>query len=636
MSEKVDPRNSPFFRGYVITNGKKAITKYKDPANQFPLEDVQGARSYAGILSDDAILVDIDNEEEANKLLEIIKKEEIKCEVRKTTHGIHVFFLGHHLTSTKTKYANAIGLDTDYKLGNHSGLACLKLDGVPREIVYKTDSVQELPCWLYPVSKEVPKFLTMGEGDGRNDSLYKYILTLQRAGLTKDETRETLKIINRYVLKNPLSDRELSTIFRDDAFPTESFYDLKGRLQVRAFEEHFCREAHIIKLDGNLHVFCNGVYVNGDSMIRGEMLKYLPDLTLAQRNEILNRSKDRIQNNSKRSSAYLIAFRNGVYDITTGTLEKHTADNVITNLIDWNYNATAYSQIADNTLNKLSCNDPDIRKLLEEIIGYCFFRRNELGKAFILLGDKSNGKSTYLDLVRFILGENNTSSLALQELGSRFKTGELFNKLANIGDDIPDTWVPDPSIFKKVVTGDRLSAEYKGTNPFEFCPYAKMLLSANDMPRIDDKTGAVKRRLIPVPFKAVFSPNDPDYDPYIKHKLRTEEAVEYLIKVGIEGLKRVLENDSFTTNATIEAELQNIDYTNNPILQFIDDTGTDAIINHSTAEVYDAYKSYCIVGNYQPVSKNSFIKQINTRLGTETIRKMIKGDSNKIFQIKST
>lgn len=619
------------FRAFIITEGKAPTRKYLEPRNQYKHEEIKGHQSYAGILAEDAVLVDLDNDEEGNKLLEIIKSEGVKCRVHKTNHGIHAFFIGHHMATTKTKFSSAIGLNTDWKLGAKNGYAIVKLYGVEREVVYETEEIGSLPGWLYPIAKLPPEFLTMGDGSGRNDALYRYILTLQRAGLTKEESRETIRIINKYILKEPLPDRELNTIIRDDAFPAESFYDEKGKLQVRRFEEHFCREAHMINLDGNLHIYRDGVYTNGDMMIRGKMLEYLPDLTFSQRNEILNRSKDRIHVRAKRAPAYLIAFRNGVYNITTKTLEPHSPSNIITNKIDWDYDPNAYNETADRTLNKLACQDETIRALLEEIIGYCFYRRNELGKAFILLGDNSNGKSTYLDVVRFILDDSNTSSLALQDLGSRFKTGELFNKLANIGDDIPDTWVPDPSIFKKVVTGDRLTAEFKGTNPFEFNPYSKMLLSANEMPRIDDKTGAVKRRLVPVPFKAVFSPNDPDYDPHIKDKLKQEDSIEYLIRVGIEGLHRVLTNNRFSTNADIERELKSIDELNNPIIGFIDEVGEDGIVNNSTKAVYDRYRDYCFESGMQPVALNSFVRQMNARLKTTTVRRMVKGENFKLF-----
>lgn len=619
------------FKAFIITKNKVPRREYTNPENQYKYDQIKGMPEYAGILSQDAVLVDIDDGQEAEVMLRIIKELKVQCRVHKTTRGMHAFFIGHHLPSTKTKYCNAIGLNTDYKLGEKNGISILKMDGKEREVLYETAGIGPLPPWLYPVSKMVPEFLKMGDGDGRNQALFEYILTLQSAGLTKDESRETIQIINRFIFKEPLPDREIDTILRDKAFPTESFYDNKGRLQYRKFEEHFCREVHAIKLDKTLHIYRDGVYVAGEEMIRGKMLEYLPDLSFSQRNEIMNRSKDRIQTMSKRAPAYLIAFRNGVYDTRNGSITSHNPENIITNFIDWNYRADAYSEIVDKTLNKLACQDPTVRALMEEIIGYCFYRRNELGKGFLFLGNASNGKSTYLDLIRHILGYENISSLNLQELNQKFKPAELFNKMANIGDDIPDTWVPDPSMFKKVVTGDMINVERKNGHPFEFFPYAKMLFSANEMPRIDDKTGAVKRRLVPVPFKAVFSPDDPDFDPYIKDKLLTEESIEYLIKLGIDGLQRVLTRNKFSTNAEIEKELKDIDELNNPLIGFIEEIGVDAILNHSTKSVYDQYRMYCIECGMKEVARNSFVRQINARLGTTTIRKMVKGESNKIF-----
>lgn len=82
-----------------------------------------------------------------------------------------------------------------------------------------------------------------------------------------------------------------------------------------------------------------------------------------------------------------------------------TPEHIITNKIRWDYNPEAYSELADKTLDKIACGDPAIRALLEEAIGYCFYRRNELGKAFILTGDKSNGKSTFLSMVQTLLGK---------------------------------------------------------------------------------------------------------------------------------------------------------------------------------------------------------------------------------------
>lgn len=236
-------------------------------------------------------------------------------------------------------------------------------------------------------------------------------------------------------------------------------------------------------------------------------------------------------------------------------MQPFTSDLVITNKIPWNYNSDAYNELADDTLNRLACNDPVIRMLLEEVIGYCFYRKNELGQAFMLTGDKANGKSTFISCIRTILGEANTSALDLKELGDRFSTSMIFGKLANLGDDIGDDFLQGSqvAVFKKIVTGDRIKAERKGQDPFEFNPYTKLLFSANDIPRMKDKTGAVLRRLVIIPFNTRFSKYledgvtiDPKFRPYIKYELNEQSSVEYMIKIGIEGLKRIIENNGFT------------------------------------------------------------------------------------------
>ena len=115
-----------------------------------------------------------------------------------------------------------------------------------------------------------------------------------------------------------------------------------------------------------------------------------------QRREVLD-YMELIVDEKEQSDANLIAFNNGVYDLVTGELKPFSTDIVITNKIPWDYKPDAYSELADSTLNKLACGDAAIRALLEECIGYCFYRRNELGKAFILTGDKSNGILAFIN-----------------------------------------------------------------------------------------------------------------------------------------------------------------------------------------------------------------------------------------------
>ena len=209
----------------------------------------------------------------------------------------------------------------------------------------------------------------------------------------------------------------------------------------------------------------------------------------------------------------------------------------------------------------------------------------------------------------------------------------MFGKLANIGDDIGDEFMQGSavSIFKKIVTGNRVKAEQKGKNPFEFNPYVKLLFSANDMPRMRDKTGAVLRRLVMIPFNATFTKEDPDYDPFIKYKLIKEDSIEYLIKVGIEGLKRVLINNAFTESSKVKSAITEYEEENNPIIAFINEVGSDAIINQPTNDVYLRYSVFCSQNQLQVLSKIVFSKQINKRLNTVTMSRRINGEILRVF-----
>ena len=623
-----------FFKGFVETKNKKCIEKFKGRTDFKTFEQVQSLPEYAGILAADTILVDIDDSETSEILFKVVQEYALTCRVYRTSRGKHFLFKNSGVPTNKTGCKLAIGLTADIKIGTRNSYEVLKYDGKEREILYDTaenEEAQPLPRWLHPVKSNM-EFLNMDAGDGRNQSLFNYILTLQSNDFSVEEARETIRIINKFVLKVPLSDDEIETILRDDAFKKPVFF-MGSTFLFDKFATFLKNNHHIIKINNQLHIYKNGIYVSGLSEIEAEMIKHIPQLNRAKRTEVLAYLDILIRENTKAEDANMIAFANGLYNIVDDSFVAFTPEHIITNKIRWDYNPEAYSELADKTLNKIACDDPAIRALLEEAIGYCFYRRNELGKAFILTGDKSNGKSTFLSMVQTLLGDENIASLDLKELGDRFKTAEMFGKLANIGDDIGDEFIANPAIFKKLVTGERVSAERKGQNPFEFNNYSKLLFSANNIPRIKDKTGAVQRRLTIIPFNATFSKADPDFRPYIKHELKSDEVMEYLIALGIAGLKRVLTNRAFTTSAKVQAAMDEYEENNNPILGFFKECEDEEfqIENKPTNKVYRRYQEFCLANSFQPMSSIEFSKQVNRILNMKVIDKKISGKKYRIF-----
>lgn len=625
-----------FYRGYIMTKDKKSIEKFKGVATLKTLEQVQSLPEFAGVMAEDSILVDIDDMEQSNLLLDICDKEGIRCKVLQSRSGMHFLFKNTKIKNCPNRTKLACGLTADIKAGFKSSYEILKIDGKERTVLYdilEGEEYQDIPKWLFPI-KCTTEFLDMDAGSGRNQALFNYILTLQSNDFSVEEARETIRIINQYILKEPLSDSELEVILRDDAFKKPVFFKGNNFLFDK-FATYIKNNNHIIRINGQLHLFKDGVYVPGQEEIEAVMIKHISSLSNAKRSEVLKYLNLLLLENTEMAAPNMIAFRNGIYDLETDSLKPFSPDIVITNRIPWDYNPTAYSELADKTLDKIACHDTEIRTILEECIGSCFYRSNTLGggKAFILTGEGSNGKSTFIAMIQHLLNEENITALDLKELDQKFQNAALFGKLANLGDDISDEFIVNASFFKKLVTGERVQVQNKGEKPFEFNNYAKFLFSANNIPRIKDKTGAVLRRLLIVPFDAEFSKNDPDYDSSIKYKLQEPEVMEYLIVLGIKALKNIIEKQGFTESARVQGQLKEYEETNNPIIGFFDEMQIEEfqIENEQSDKVYKRYKEYCLANNFNPMSKAEFSKQLCRKFGLTTKTKKIGGKVYRIY-----
>lgn len=643
-----DWENKGLFKAYSPTKKglKEPQLSYTKPENHFSLQEMQSKNGFIGILAPDAIMLDADDEQNSKALQSLIQGENLGCMItqREGGRGIHAYFINANdaVVQNHTKVMLACGIVVDIKIGSRNGYDCLKFDGVERFIVYDVAPYQNIPKYLLPLKGSNIDFKSMDEGDGRNQALFNYILTLQSFDFTNEEIRETIGILNKYVLKKPLSEKELNVILRDDAFKKQSFFKGTKFLHDK-FAEYLKRDSHIIKLNGQLHIYQDGVYCADYTKIERAMIKEIPFLKKSQRNEIMQ-YLNLICEQKQINRSNLIAFKNGIYNLNDDSFTDFCPEIVITNMIPWAYNPAATSELVDLTLDKLACHDGNIRALLEEALGSCLYRSNTLGggKAFILTGEGENGKSTFLDMIKTMLGIENISSLDLKELSERFKNAELSGKLANIGDDISSEYIPNASVFKKLVTGERIQAERKGQDPFEFNNYSKFLFSANDIPRLGGakESYAIIRRLVIIPFEAKFSKDDADYNPNIKYDLREQEAVEYSILLALQGLKRVLQNKRYTESKKVQKELDDFEISNNNIKAFVkeceenDFENNFSILNEPTQDVYRHYEEFCFRNGVKAFSKIEFGRQLCKLLCLESVvsGRRIKGNHYRIYR----
>lgn len=609
------------YKGYVPTRNKKSVMPFKGVSSSdlLTLDAARQLSEYAGILSDDVVLIDVDDGEQAEIMLNIVKAKSLKCKVIATTRGMHFMFWNNgEMTTNRTHVKLAIGITADIKGCGKASYHVLKFDGVERAVLYDTGEYEPIPKWLTPIKSKV-ELLNMVEGDGRNNALFSYILPLQQNDFSVEECRECIGIINDHILKEPLTPHELKGILRDGAFNKPTFFSAHGGFMFDIFAKWLKKSCNIVKINGYLHVYKDGYYQSGEENLEYAMIAEIPTLKMSQRKEVLAYLDLIVPNIGTMADAHLVAFKNGVLNVITGELYDFSPEYIITNMIPHNYVPEAQSDLLDKVMSKLACNDPQVISLLYQAVGMTMYRKNELRKAFFLVGEKRNGKSTFLDMIGTLLGEDNIANLDLAEVGDKYKTAELAGRLANIGDDINDEFIPNSAIFKKVVSGDKITIERKYESPRVFASYAKFFFSANSLPRIGSgkDNSAIMDRLVIIPFDATFSKDDADYDPFIKYKLRDEAVIEALIAKAIVGLREVLAEQQFATCDRVTANMSDYERTNNPMMLFFDDMEEADYINEPVSVVYRQYSAFCIANNLKAVSSIEFGRQMRKRFDVD-------------------
>ena len=604
------------FRGYVQTNGKASIEKFKDVNKLKSLEEIKSYQGYAGVLQENTVLVDFDDEDMAKKALEIIKKEKLNCKVIQTTKGIHVYFKTLKQFKCNTKISLACGLIADIKCGVNA-YGVLKIYGATRDVLYDTEEYGFIPNYFVPITTNEKNFLNKAQGD-RNSSLFSHILTLQHNSFSKNDIKDIINLINNYIIAEPLDRNEIDVILRDESFNKRTF-NIDGKFSYLEFAKFLVNEKNICKIDNKLHIYKDGVYQKNINIIEATMLEYIPSLKSAQRTEVLKTIELVCLENKNAVSENFISFNNGIYDLKHNVLLEHNPIYILTNKIPWNYIVSSNNIRANEILNQWACSSKSIRSLIEEIIGICLYRSNKISSAFILIGDKDNGKSSFIKLIRYILGDDNYSSIGLEDIETRFKNTEICGKLANLGDDIGDGYIPNTQILKKLITGDRVQFERKGQDPFEYDNYAKLVFSANTIPKIKDETGAViMKRITIVPFNADFS--NKKGDPNLYKILSSKEFIEYVIYISVEALKKVINRKGFTTCEELKKLKEDYIYNNDPVLQFIDIVGQDYIKTTEVRDILYRYKIFCEENGFKSDSSNYLTKGIERHLNLKKVR----------------
>jgi len=372
-----------------------------------------------------------------------------------------------------------------------------------------------------------------------------------------------------------------------------------------AAEQHFCYRAGVYDEMPEMEA---QRLVQEKLLIRESKMRHIVD---AEKQWRLLVQKDIRELNA---NPFIINVKNGLYNVLEDTLTAHTPDYCSTVQLNVTYDKKADCPRFKQFLAESMGGDMAQVALLQEMLGYFLIPVNSAQKCFVIVGVASAGKSVLLRVLNdVLLGKQNVSNVSWQALNERFKTAELFGKLANIFADLPTKNIDDNGIFKALVGEDYLTVEKKNKNPFSFQSTARLLFSCNSIPKnYGDKSEGFYRRLIIVRFNHTVPPEK--RDPELLEKFRMEADGIFLF--ALQGLRRLMGNHYvFSETDKNRAELQQYREESDSVLSFVKEhcvvlpEGEGSV---GSTELFNAYKGYCEECGLKPYSQKSFVQQMMT------------------------
>lgn len=253
-------------------------------------------------------------------------------------------------------------------------------------------------------------------------------------------------------------------------------------------------------VDNDFWSYANGVWKPDHYVVQHRLVDMLGN---AYRTAHRSNTSDVVQRHAQRITADplepLMNFQNGMLEWRTGELGDHDPEwgSTVQLGCDWapDVECPRFEEFLHDIMHE------DYVALAWEMIGYLLLSGNPMQTAFLFYGKGGNGKGTLLNVMEMLLGRENIASESLDDLnGNRFRTANLFGKIANIAGDIDATYQEHTAMFKAVTGEDMITGERKNRDPFRFESWAVPVFSANKFPGSADVTDGYLRRWIVLHF----------------------------------------------------------------------------------------------------------------------------------------
>ncbi len=346
---------------------------------------------------------------------------------------------------------------------------------------------------------------------------------------------------------------------------------------------------------------------------------------------------DEVQVNQNRD---LIAVNNGIFDFKKKKLIDFSPDLVFLSKSAVDYIDTGVplkimpddgwdveSWLADIAV------DQDVCKLLWETAGAVlrpYVRWNKTVWLYSTAGN--NGKGTYCELLRNLLGPSACVSIPISDFAKDFALSPLVGKQAIITDENDvGLYIDKVAIMKAVVTGDVITINKKFAQPVNYRFRGMMVQCLNEYPKVKDRSDSFYRRQIFVPFEKCFTGRE---NKNIKAQyLQDPEVLQYV-------MYKLLNMDYYELSEPDACRLALADYkeNNDPVRQFWNEFEDEFVWDLLPYPfLFDLYKKWYDENfpRAQQVSRIVFINALKTIVVRESIVWTCSDDNKKKYRIGS-
>ena len=212
------------------------------------------------------------------------------------------------------------------------------------------------------------------------------------------------------------------------------------------------------------------------------------------RNDVLEKFRDTyIFNRSEFSyDPYVINFKNGYYDIKEDEFIK--AEDNKKKIFFYEIPHEFKGELGDYdcpefllALQKwLGVGNIVTPKDMFQFIGYSMTMNVGQRKAFLIKGPTLAGKTQFQEILKYLIGKENTSEISLQMLGDdKFSTSSLEWKILNMFDDLPQKDLNNVSLFKILAGGgSTFPVRRMFTEPYPGFNTVKLWYNTNVVPMV--------------------------------------------------------------------------------------------------------------------------------------------------------